>query len=424
MIDIKLVREEPEALRQAALDKGIEIDADHLVQLDTRVRQLKVESESLRQKQKESGKAIAAAKGEDKQKMIAEMKDVSDRVKTMTDELGAAEEELHAALLTVPIPALPDVPVGASEEENVVVREVEGTCPKLEGEAKDYLDIAQGCDIIDVERAGKVSGSRFGYIKGEGALMEFALVQLAFQTLTPEGFCPIVPPVMIKPEPMTAMGYLARGYDEVYRVQDDLFLVGTSEQSTGPYHMDEILSEEELPKRYVAFSTCFRREAGAHGKDTRGILRVHQFDKVEMFIFCHPDKSREEHDFILAMEEKLVQALGLPYRVVQMCTGDLGDPAANKRDIETWMPGQGQHRETHSCSNCLDFQARRLKVRFREKESGAVQHVHTLNGTAFAIGRMLIAIIENYQQPDGSIVVPDALRPYMGGIEVIPNRAG
>ena len=422
MIDIKLVRDDPAALRQAALDKGIELDVDRLVQLDAQVRALKVEAEGQRRKQKEVGKQIASTQGPDKQQMIADMKDVSAQVKALGERLAAAEDELRQAMLLVPNPALPDVPKGESEEQNVVVREVEGACPKLEGEAKDYLDLAQACDIIDVERAGKVSGSRFGYLKREAALMEFALAQFAFQTLTQERFCPIVPPVMIKPEPMDAMGYLIRGYDEVYRVQDELFLVGTSEQSTGPYHMDEILDEAELPKRYAAFSTCFRREAGAHGKDTRGILRVHQFDKIEMFSFCHPDRSLDEHDLILAMEEKLVQALGLPYRVVQMCTGDLGDPAANKRDIECWMPGQGQYRETHSCSNCTDFQARRLKVRFREQETGAVQHVHTLNGTAFAIGRTLIAIIENYQRPDGSILVPDALRPYMAGVEVIPVR--
>jgi len=422
MIDIKLIREEPQFVRQAAANKGVEIDVDNIVALDAKVRELKRESEAVRQRQKQVGKDIAKAKGDEKQTMIAAMRDVADQVKAFGEQLSAAEGELHKAMLPVPVPALPDVPVGESEEENVVVRQVEGTCPKMDFEPRDYLEIAEACDIIDVERAGKVSGSRFGYLKNEGALMEFALVQLAFQTLAQEGFCPVVPPVMIKPEPMEAMGYLARGYDEVYRVQDDLFLVGTSEQSTGPYHMDEILDEDELPKRYVAFSTCFRREAGASGKDTRGILRVHQFDKVEMFCFCHPDKSLEEHQFMIGLEEKLVQTLGLPYQLVQICTGDLGDPAANKNDIECWMPGQGTHRETHSCSNCGDFQARRLKVRYRSKDDGNVQHVHTLNGTAFAIGRTLIAIIENYQQADGSILVPEALRPMMGGLELIPVR--
>ncbi len=422
MIDIKLIRENPDFVRQAAAAKGVEVDVDKLVELDKEVRRLKTESEAMRQKQKQAGKDIAKAKGEEKQRLIAAMKDVADQVKRLNERLAAAQEELRKMLLLVPNPALPEVPVGASEEENVVVKVVEGTCPKMDFEPKDYLELAEACDIIDVERAGKVSGSRFGYLKREAALMEFALVQLAFHTLVQEGFCPMAPPVMIKPEPMEAMGYLTRGYDEVYRVQDNLFLVGTSEQSTGPYHMGEILEEEELPKRYVSFSTCFRREAGAHGKDTRGILRVHQFDKVEMFSFCRPDDSRREHQFLISMEEKLVQALGLPYRLVQMCTGDLGDPAANKNDIECWMPGQGQYRETHSCSNCTDFQARRLKVRYRRREDGAVEPVHTLNGTAFAIGRTLIAIIENYQQADGSILVPEALRPYMAGQEVIPVR--
>ena len=292
----------------------------------------------------------------------------------------------------------------------------------MAGQVKAPADSRQKQQRLGRHRPAVESLQSFHHHLAEFRRLHAVAKHAVFHTLAKDGFCPLVPPVMIKPGPMAAMGYLTRGRDEVYRVQDELYLVGTSEQSTGPYHMDEILDEDELPKRYVAFSTCFRREAGAHGKDTRGILRVHQFDKAEMFSFCHPNKSGEEHQFMIGMEEKLVQALGIPYRLVQMCTGDLGDPAANKTDIECWMPGQGAYRETHSCSNCCDFQARRLNVRFRSQDDGKVHHVHTLNGTAFAVGRTLIAIIENYQQADGSIVVPDALRPFMGGVEVIPVR--
>jgi seryl-tRNA synthetase len=232
---------------------------------------------------------------------------------------------------------------------------------------------------------------------------------------------------MLNYEAMDGMGYLTRGGSEVYHVEkDDLYLVGTSEQSIGAMHMDEFLDQGDLPRRYVGFSTCFRREAGSYGKDTKGILRVHQFDKVEMFSFCEPEKSQEEHDLLLAMEEKLVSILRIPYRVVQMCSGDLGDPAANKRDIDCWMPGMGEYRETHSCSNCTDFQARRLNVRYRARGQGSggtkTRFVHTLNGTACAIGRMIIAIIENFQQADGTVLIPDVLRSHMGGIERIEKR--
>lgn len=275
------------------------------------------------------------------------------------------------------------------------------------------MEIAEKLDIIDVKRASKVSGTRFGYLKGKTALLELALINLAFEVLSKEGFVPIIPPVMIKPEMMEAMGYIDTPEDRAERYflkESDLVLVGTSEQSLGPMRKDDILEEKKLPKRYVAFSSCFREEAGAYGKDTKGILRVHQFDKVEMFSICQPEKSKEEHQFLLKMEEKLMRLLGLPYRVVQLCTGDSARPSASTIDIETWLPGQGEYRETHSTSNCTDFQARRLNIRYRSKKG--LEFVHTLNGTAFAIGRMLIAIIENYQQKDGSVKVPKALQKY------------
>jgi len=348
-------------------------------------------------------------------------KELKGKIKNREPELAEVEEELNQLAFQVPNPPLDDVPVGKSEKDNQVLRE-EGKKPKFDFTPRDYLDLAEDLDIIDVKRAAKASGTRFGYLKGEAALFEFALVQLAFETLAKEGFIPVIPPVMLKRKAMKGMGYLDRGEDEVYHLEkDDLFLIGTSEQSVGAMHLDEIFKEKELPKRYVGFSTCFRREAGAYGRDTKGILRVHQFDKVEMFSFCHPDKSKEEHQFLLDQEEKLMKLLKLPYRVIDICTGDLGDPAAKKWDIEAWMPGQNQYRETHSTSNCTDWQARRLNIRYKGKDG--VSFVHTLNGTAFAIGRILIAILENYQQEDGSVVVPEAIRKYLpGGMEKIDRR--
>jgi len=269
------------------------------------------------------------------------------------------------------------------------------------------------------------TGSRFGYLKNEAALLEFALTQLAFSVLLPQGFKPIVPPVMIKKEMMQGMGYVDTPEDEeerYYFEKDKLYLVGTSEQSVGPMHSGEILCEKDLPVRYAAFSSCFRREAGSYGKDTKGILRVHQFDKVEMFSFCRPDDSRDEHALFLKMEEKLMQALKIPYRVVQLCAGDLSRPSATTIDIETWLPGQnegkGLYREVSSTSNTTDFQSRRLNVKYRDA-SGKTNFVHNVNGTGAAIGRMIIAIIENYQTPDGFVKIPEVLKPWMHGIEII-----
>ena len=252
-------------------------------------------------------------------------------------------------------------------------------------------------------------------------MMEFAIVQYVLHTLRKYKFSPVVPPVMISKKSMGAMGYLDRGADEIYKTQDDLYLVGTSEQSVGPMHMDEIIDEKDLPLRYIAFSTCFRREAGSYGKDTRGILRVHQFDKLEMFSFTAPEESDKEHKFLLAMEEKLMKGLKLPYQVVNICSGDLGDPAARKWDIETWIPSEGRYRETHSTSTCTDYQARRLNIKMRRKD-GKTELLHTLNGTAFAIGRILIAIIENYQQKDGSIKVPAVLQKYCGFKNIVSKK--
>jgi len=303
--------------------------------------------------------------------------------------------------------------VGKDERDNVVLKEV-GEKTKFDFKPKNYLEIAEKLDLIDVKRAVKIAGTRFGFIKKEAVLLEFALINLAYDTLIKEKFTPIIPPVMLNSAMARGTGYLeATGENEAYFFPNDkLYLIGTSEQSLVAMHSEEILEEKDLPKRYVGFSTCFRREAGAYGKDTKGILRVHQFDKVEMFSFCKPEDSKKEHQFLLEMEEKLMKLLKIPYQVVQICTGDLGFPAVAKYDIEAWLPSENRYRETHSTSNCTDYQARRLNIRYKNK-NGKLEFVHTINGTAFAPGRILIMIIENYQQKDGSIQVPEVLQKYL-----------
>jgi len=276
--------------------------------------------------------------------------------------------------------------------------------------------------VIDVKRASKVCGTRFGYLKDEAVVLEFALIRLAFDTLLKEGFRPLIPPAIISLESMKSMGYLEHGGEnDMYILdKDKMVLVGTAEQSIGPMHKNEILTEKELPKRYVGFSTCFRREAGSYGKDTRGIFRVHQFNKVEMFSFIKPEDSDKEHEYFLSLEEKLMRELELPYRVVKMCSGDLGDPAARKYDVEAWFPSENRYRETHSTSTCTDFQARRLNIKFKEK-NGEIKFVHTINGTAFS-ERPILAILENYQQKDGSVLVPKVLRKYTGFKKITPKK--
>ncbi len=413
MLNIKTIRDNPEKIKKACQDKQAKVDINKLLTLDTQRRKLIKQNEILKAEHNQLSKKIASLKREEKQKLINQAKEMVNKIDQADKELTKIETEFQKLMLSIPNPALPDVKVGKDESENEVLSQW-GKIKVFDFEAKDHLALGEDLDLIDIQRAGKVSGTRFAYLKNELALLEYGLVQFVFQTLTKQGFVPVVPPVMIKQGQMKAMGYLERGEDEVYQTKkDNFYLVGTSEQSIGPMHVNEILDKKDLPKRYVSFSTCFRREAGSYGKDVKGILRVHQFDKVEMFSFCTPDKSIEEHKFILSLEEKLVQALKIPYQVVKMCTGDLGDPAASKYDIECWMPGQNKYRETHSTSNCTDFQARRLNIRFRNNQE-KIEFVHTLNGTAFAIGRILIAIMENYQQKDGSIKIPKVLQKHTG----------
>jgi len=414
MLDIKLIRQNPEKVKEGCRNKNAQVDIDRLLEVDGKRRETIQALDDMRAQKNKASKEIPNLKDDkEKNKLILEMRELDGNSDRLKENLKNLEEELEKLVLSVPNLPLDDVPIGKDEKENVLLREV-GKRTEFKFEPKSYLEIAEKLDLIDVKRAAKVSGSRFGYIKNQLALLELALINLAFDLLVKQGFKIVIPPVMIKPQMMKNMGYVERGGEEIYYLEkDEMYLVGTSEQSVGPMHSDEVLGEKELPLRYAAFSTCFRREAGAYGKDTKGILRVHQFDKIEMFSFCHPEKSKEEHKFLLKTEEKLMQSLEIPYHVLEICTGDLGDPAAAKYDIEAWIPLENRYRETHSTSNCNDFQARRLNIKYRDSKTNNLEFVHTLNGTAFAIGRTLIAVIENYQQKDGSILVPKALQKYL-----------
>ena len=418
MLDIKFIRENPDKVKEACKNKQVKVDIDRLLEVDKKRRETLQALEDMLAQKNRASKIISQTKDEkEKQKLILEMRELDTNSDRLTKALKELEEEFNNLMLQIPNLPFDDVPVGKDERENVVLRKW-GEPIKFDFPPKDYLEIAENLDLIDVKRAVKVSGTRFGYLKNEAALIKFTLRDLASETLIKEGFIPVDPPVMIKPEMMQGMGYVERGGGEIYYLRDDpLCLVGTSEQSLGTMHANEIFKEKDLPKRFFAFTPCFRREAGSYGRDTKGIFRVHQFDKIEMFSFCQPEKSKEEHQFFLKMEEKLMQLLKIPYRVIQMCTGDLGDPAASKYDIEAWIPSEGKYRETHSTSNCTDFQARRLNIRYRDKD-GKLNFLHTINGTAFAIGRTIIAIIENYQQKDGSIKIPDVLQKYLGFKEI------
>jgi seryl-tRNA synthetase len=421
MIDIRLIRENPAAVKAGCKAKNADVDIDAVVRLDVERRELIQQSETLKAQQNRESEAVAKAAPAERAIKIEALKKIKETVKELEAKLETISASLDILLRLIPNLPRPDVKIGKDDSENYVISTFKEPT-KFDFEPKDYMTLGEKLGIIDVERASKVSGARFGYLKGEGALLEFALIQYAMKTLLPEKFCPVVPPVMINERAMGGMGYLDRGRDEIYHLaEDDLYLVGTSEQVIGSMYMDEILNETDLPLRYVGFSTCFRREAGSYGKDVRGILRVHQFDKLEMFTFSKPEDSDKEHEFIRSMEERLLQGLELPHHVLGICSGDLGDPAARKWDLETWIPSQKTYRETHSSSTCTDYQARRLNIRLRRKD-GTVELLHTLNGTAFAIGRTLIAIIENYQQADGSIRVPEVLKPYMNGITVIGPR--
>jgi seryl-tRNA synthetase len=409
MIDPRLLREDPDLIRDSLRRRGSPIDLDAMIAQEAALRAKRQEAEGLRGRQKEAGRLIATLSGAEKDAAIAEVAELATSVKEAMAEADRLTAEFERAVLEVPNLVAPDAAEGLNEGDSLEVRRVGS--PR--GEGLDYATLGEQLDIIDTVRGAKVSGSRFGYIKGKGALLEFSLVRWAMDHLVKAGFTPMIPPVLVREEALEGTGFFPEAREQVYEIpKDELFLVGTSEVPLAAYHGDEILERSALPLRYAGFSTCFRREAGTYGKDTAGIFRVHQFDKVEMFVFTTPEASTEEHDRLLAIEESLVQELEIPYRVVNIAAGDLGASATKKYDIEAWFPSEQAYREITSCSNTTDYQARRLKVRIKAEDGNPV--LHTLNGTACAVGRTITALLENHQRPDGSVEIPEALRRYTG----------
>jgi seryl-tRNA synthetase len=412
LIDVKLLRTDPGLVRASMERRGAKVDLDHLIELDNRYRALLQEVEAARAEQNAAGKRIAEAQGAEKAQAIAEMKRLADGLKQLEAELAEVRSELDHALADVPNLVHPDAPDGFGDESNRLVRTV-GSPPDFDFTPKDHMEIGEALGIIDTERAAKVSGSRFAYLLGPAVLLEFALVRMAMDRLMPDGFVPVIPPVLVRGEAMFGTGFFPTDEAQVYRcADDDLYLAGTAEVPIASMHAREMLPADGMPRRYVGYSTCFRREAGTYGRDTRGIIRVHQFDKAEMFSFCFPEDSDDEHRRLLAHEEGIWQALEIPYRVLEICAGDLAAPNYRKFDIEAWLPGTERWLEVTSCSNDIDYQARRLQV--RTKRDSGTELVHTLNGTAVAVGRAIVALLENHQQADGSVRIPRALQPYTG----------
>jgi seryl-tRNA synthetase len=422
MLDLKLVREDPEGVKQALAKRGPGAAdmVDRLLDLDAARRALVTEVDRLRAEQRRRGREVAKAVPDQRDQVLAGLKELADRLDQAEARLRELEAELADVLARVPNLPDPSVPAGG-EEDSVELRRW-GTPPAFDFPVRDHLELGELLGAIDTVRAAKVSGARFGYLLGWGAQLEFALVRLAMDRLTAAGFVPVIPPVLVRREAMFGTGFLPTDEQQIFRTaDDDLYLAGTSEVPLVSYHSDEILDPDTLPRRYAGFSTCFRREAGSYGKDTRGIFRVHQFDKVEMVSFVLPEASAQEHELLLAHEEEILQALELPYRVVNIAAGDLGGSAAKKYDCEAWIPSQGTYRELTSTSNCTDYQARRIGCRVREP--GGNRPLHTLNGTAVAVGRTIVALLENHQQPDGSVRVPAALVPYLGNTDLLkPGR--
>ncbi len=411
MLDPNYIRKNPDKIKKGTVDKQLDPKlVDQWLKVDQQWREVNAQVEEVRAKK---NRLVKELKKKPDKKQINEGKKLKVKLQKLEADLATLKQKREKILVQIPNLPAGDVSPGKDEGENVVVRKW-GEPTKFALELFDHLEIGEKLGLIDVKRAGKVSGTRFGYLTGDAVLLEFALVQFALETLIEEEFIPVVPPVMIKKEIEAGLGYGEHGgWDDMYLLEkDNLVLVATAEHSLVAMHAGDVFNASDLPKRYVGFSTCFRREAGSYGKDTRGILRVHQFDKVEMVSFTKPENSDKEHEYLVSLEEKLMQALKIPYQISKMCTGDLGQPAARKYDLDSWMPGQGKYRETHSCSNCTDYQARRLGIKYREK--GELKYVHVLNGTAYAIGRTIIAILENYQQKDGSVVVPEVLRKWVG----------
>lgn len=419
MIDLKLLLAEPERIKKALAKKQYTGNLDEVLELDKSRRALLAKSEGLQAEQNRIAKEIPKASAGDKPKLLEESKKAKEEIKALTVELEAVEKKLNELALTIPNPPHESVPEGGEADNKPF--EFVGKKPEFDFTPLDHVELGKRLNLIDIETAVNMSGSRFYYLKNEAVLLEFALVQYAINKLMSKGFSPIIPPTLVKEKAMVATGFFPNDAMNIYHVnpgEDDLYLVGTSEVPLCMLHADQILDVNKLPLRYAGYSSCFRREAGTYGKDTGGIFRVHQFDKIEMFSFCNPEKSWEEHEMILGIEKEIMTELGFHFQVVNICGGDLGAPAAKKYDIEVWIPTQQKYRELTSCSNCTDYQARRAQIRYKD-EKGGKQLIHTLNGTSIAVARTIVAILENHQQKDGTIAIPAVLQPYMGGKKFI-----
>ena len=415
MIDIKFLRENPDVIRESQKGRGEDPKlVDHVLKADENRREAIVKFEALRAEQNIFSKSVGSAKGEEKTALLEEGKKLSLTVKQAEQSKTQADAEANELLLQLSNILDPAAPIGG--EADFKVLEHVGTPRDFSKDAftpKDHMEIGKLLGAIDTERGAKVSGARFYYLTGVGALLEFALVNYAISSAMKSGFIPVIPPVLVKPPAMEGTGFLGQAAENVFHLEeDDFYLVGTSEVPLAAFHMDEILNSEKLPLRYAGYSTCFRREAGSYGKDTRGIIRVHQFDKVEMFTFCKPEEAEAEHQRLLQWEKDFLNAMEIPYRVIDVASGDLGSSATRKFDCEAWIPTQNAYREVTSTSNCLEFQARRLNIRMKDGQN--TKPVATLNGTLVAIPRMIVAILENHQNSDGTVNVPLALQPFLG----------
>ncbi|CAN2228977.1 SerS Seryl-tRNA synthetase [Candidatus Nanopelagicaceae bacterium] len=415
MIDIKFLRENPDVVRVSQKGRGENVElVDQILAIDEIKRAAIAEFEALRQEQNTLSKSVGAAKGDEKTALLANAKELADKVKAADAKRGEVEEQAKQLVMQLSNLLDTEAPIGG--EEDFVTIEHIGTprdFAKDGFEPKDHVELGKLLGAIDTERGAKVAGSRSYYLTGAGAMLEFALVNYAISSALKNGFTPVIPPVLVNPSAMEGTGFLGQAAENVYRIEkDDVYLVGTSEVPLAAMHMDEILPGDKLPMRYAGYSSCFRREAGTYGKDTRGIIRVHQFDKVEMFSFCKPEEAKEEHKRLLQWEKDFLNAMEIPYRVIDVASGDLGSSATRKFDIEAWIPTQGAYREVTSTSNCTEFQARRLNIRY--KDADGTKAIATLNGTLVAIPRMIVAILENHQNADGTVNVPAALQPFLG----------
>jgi seryl-tRNA synthetase len=428
MLDIKLIRENPELVRENLKKRGdpeFLRMLDELIECDKLWRQHLTRLNNLRRERNRITTEIATLKkkGADATAMVSKAKEIDKEIANLEQLVGEYENKVRYYLMRLPNLLHDSVPVGKDEHDNATVR-TWGEIPRFNFLVKDHIELGLSLDIMDIERAGKIAGARFFFLKREGVLLDIALLNFALEEMVKRGYTPIEPPFLMRRKPYEGVTALSDFEDSLYKVEDeDLYLIATSEHPMAAMFMDEVLKAEELPIKFVGISPNFRKEAGAHGKDTRGIFRTHQFNKVEQFIFCKPEDSWKFHEELIRNAEELVQKLGLPYRVVNVCTGDIGTVAAKKYDVEVWMPAQNTYREIISCSNCTDYQARRLNIRYREKEGEPPKgFVHTLNSTALATGRTIVAILENYQQEDGSVIIPEVLRRYMGGMEKIEPK--